>query len=380
MMCSDLCATAARVAFALLAVYSLQTNPFTAANSGFVPRSFDLDPVLSDPLSSLPGYDSIAIDPFGVLVATGIFVGASLTGRRGHSLGLTTRCSKTMILLVGVYRLHVPTYCDVLFYQDHRDQLVAGDGPRRPALRPLVHVRLRRGGARLLLVVSQQPGTNHAVCRLAGLSALPSGGCLAAWAASSPTIIRKPDQPRVVQLPRRRLPVWRVAYCLLDRSKGWIVTAANSDPNFRRYDMGFFEVLVAGALATFYSIAEQFKPRCGFFVAAIALYYGPVLVFILDYLRVKGGGARPALALANASLGPTSCPGCGGAVSAAGYSSLSASAKNRRSTLPTNPRLPARLRVFFPTCPAHTRGIEKPLFVLRAQHGTCAGLWPDLCP
>jgi phosphatidylglycerol:prolipoprotein diacylglycerol transferase len=75
------------------------------------------------------------------------------------------------------------------------------------------------------------------------------------------------------------------AHCAVRESFGWLVTAADQ-PIFRRYDMGFFEVVIAAALATFYAIADRFRPRSGFFVAAIATYYGPVR-FLLDYLRVK---------------------------------------------------------------------------------------------
>jgi prolipoprotein diacylglyceryltransferase len=62
---------------------------------------------------------------------------------------------------------------------------------------------------------------------------------------------------------------------------------------FRRHDLGFYEVLVAGALSTFYFIADRFRPRLGFYVAAIATYYGPVR-FFLDYLRAQPKDVRGA--------------------------------------------------------------------------------------
>ena len=68
-------------------------------------------------IPSLPPHSSIAIHPFGVLVATGILVGAWLTRRRGAKLGLDDEMVRSMIfwsVASGLVLCHV---VDVLLYQ-----------------------------------------------------------------------------------------------------------------------------------------------------------------------------------------------------------------------------------------------------------------------
>src|SRR3990167_8801108 len=81
------------------------------------PEESQVIPYLQIP--SIPIFDTIAIHPFGVLVATGILVGARLTIRRGSQLGLGEEMVKNMIfwsLLTGFLLSH---FFDVLIYQDH---------------------------------------------------------------------------------------------------------------------------------------------------------------------------------------------------------------------------------------------------------------------
>ena len=82
------------------------------------PEESPVIPYLQIP--SIPIFDTIAIHPFGVLVATGILVGARLTIRRGSQLGLGEEMVKNMIfwsLLTGFLLSH---FFDVLIYQDQR--------------------------------------------------------------------------------------------------------------------------------------------------------------------------------------------------------------------------------------------------------------------
>ena len=244
-------------------------------------------------IPSLPIFDSVAIHPFGVLVATGILVGASLTIRRGRKLGLDEEMVKSMIfwsVFTGFVFAHV---LDVLLYQDYK-------GDTGAMLRALADPRsgLSSMGGFLGAVIGM-----IVWCRRNKQAVLPYADSLAyglatGWMFGRMGCFVAHDHPGnlvtnewysflSVDYPCAQ------AHCPVLPDKGWIVTASKIDPAFRRYDLGFFEVLVAGALASFYFIAERFKPRCGFFVAAIATYYGPVR-FLLDYLRVRGGqGADP---------------------------------------------------------------------------------------
>lgn len=243
-------------------------------------------------IPSLPIFDSVAIHPFGVLVATGILVGASLTIRRGRKLGLDEEMVKSMIfwsVFTGFVFAHV---LDVLLYQNHPD----------PKALFMALIDPRSG-------LSSMAGFLGAVvgmfgwCRFHKQRVLPYADSLAyglatGWMFGRLGCFVAHDHPGNL-VGQEWYSFLGVDYpcpephCrLLPTDKRWIITAS-STPIFPRYDMGFFEVIVAGALAAFYFIAERFKPRCGFFVAAIAIYYGPVR-FVLDYLRVRGGeGSDP---------------------------------------------------------------------------------------
>ena len=243
-------------------------------------------------IPSLPIFDSVAIHPFGVLVATGILVGASLTIRRGRKLGLDEEMVKSMIfwsVFTGFVFAHV---LDVLLYQNHPDTkalLMALIDPRS-GLSSMAGFLGAVVGMFGWCRVNKQPVLPYADSLAYGLGTGWMVGRLGCYVAH--------DHPGnlVGQEWYRFLGVdypCPEPHCrVLPTDKRWLITASSS-PIFPRYDMGFFEVIVAGALATFYFIAERFKPRCGFFVAAIAIYYGPVR-FVLDYLRVRGGeGADP---------------------------------------------------------------------------------------
>ena len=243
-------------------------------------------------IPSLPIFDSVAIHPFGVLVATGILVGASLTIRRGRKLGLDEEMVKSMIfwsVFTGFVFAHV---LDVLLYQEHPDT--------GSMLRALADPRsgLSSMGGFLGAVVGM-----FAWCKRNKQAVLPYADSLAyglatGWMFGRMGCFVAHDHPGNV-VGHEWYSFLSVDYpcsqshCPVMPDKGLIVTASKIDPAFRRYDLGFFEVLVAGALACFYFIAERFKPRAGFFVAAIATYYGPVR-FLLDYLRVRNvAGADP---------------------------------------------------------------------------------------
>jgi phosphatidylglycerol:prolipoprotein diacylglycerol transferase len=243
-------------------------------------------------IPSIPIFDSIAIHPFGVLVATGILTGARLTIRRGAQLGLAEEMVKNMIfwsLLTGFLLSH---FFDVLIYQEHQGVVAT--------LKALIDPRsglssmFGFGGAVLGLFlwcrVNKQPVMAYADSLAYGLAVgwmFGRLGCYVAHDHPGNLVAGEWYSFMGVNYP------CPAAHCPVRENLGWIVTASEVKPEWMRYDMGFFEVVVAAALATFYAVADFFRPRMGFFVAAIATYYGPVR-FVLDYLRVKNiQGADP---------------------------------------------------------------------------------------
>jgi phosphatidylglycerol:prolipoprotein diacylglycerol transferase len=243
-------------------------------------------------IPSIPIFDSIAIHPFGVLVATGILTGARLTIRRGAQIGLAEEMVKNMIfwsLLVGFLMSH---FFDVLIYQEHAsvaDTLKALIDPRSGLSSMFGFL-----GAVIGLFgwcrVNKQPVLPYADSLAYGLAVgwmFGRMGCTVAHDHPGNLLHGEWYSFMGVDYPCPG------PHCLPNDKLGWVVTASEINPAWVRYDMGFFEVVVAGILATFYFIADRFRPRIGFFVAAIATYYGPVR-FFLDYLRVKNvQGADP---------------------------------------------------------------------------------------
>jgi len=243
-------------------------------------------------IPSIPIFDNVAIHPFGILVATGILVGARLTIRRGKQLGLEEEMVKNMIFWSVFTGFILAHFLDVMIYQDDLDLVQK----LKALLDPRSGLSSMGGfaGAVLGLFVwcrrNNQPVMPYADSLAYGLATGWMFGRMGCFVAH--------DHPGNV-LNGEWYSFMGVDYpcpaphCAIKDNLGWVVTASETKPEWVRYDMGFFEVVVAGALAAFYFIAERFKPRMGFFVAAIATYYGPVR-FVLDYLRVKNvHGADP---------------------------------------------------------------------------------------
>lgn len=222
-------------------------------------------------------FDYPLIHPFGILVATGILAGAALTVRRGVRLGLQEEMIKNMIfwsLLCGFLLSHI---LDVIVYQDHPTFLATLKAIADP--RTGLSSMFGFAGAVLGLVLwcrhHKEPILPYADSLAYGLAVGWMFGRLGCTVAHDhpgerTTFFLGMDYP----CPNAHCP----------NVPGEII---HTGAEFRRHDMGFYEVLIAGALAAFYWLAEHFyKPRLGFFVAAIATYYGPVR-FALDFLRVK---------------------------------------------------------------------------------------------
>ena len=240
-------------------------------------------------LPSLPLIDdSLAIHPFGVLVATGILVGAWLTVRRGQVLGLDEEKVKNMIfwsVLTGFLVSHVS---DVLIYQKH------------PTLKATVMALLDpRSG------LSSMGGFAGAVlglwiwCRLNGERVLPYADSLAyglatGWFFGRMGCFVAHDHPGELMAQTDHLYFLGVDYpCAMAHCPPKGTGLFHIGAEFRRHDMGFEEGLFAATLAAGYLLWGMFRPRLGVFVASIATLYGPIR-YALDRLRVRDvAGADP---------------------------------------------------------------------------------------
>lgn len=240
-----------------------------------------LIPYVNIPSLTISG--PVGIHPFGVLVATGILTGAWLTRKRGGRLGLEDENVRSMIFWSVATGFLVAHVVDVLIYQE-------GDFERKmwAMLNPFSGFSSMGGFAGAVLGLwlwckrNGEEVLAYADSLAYGLALGWMFGRLGCFVAHD-----HPGKPTSfflgVDYPCERPPCHPVADFLY------------MNPIHRRHDLGLYEALVAAALALFYFLCERFvRPRKGFYVAAIALYYGPVR-FFLDYLRADpsaGGDPR----------------------------------------------------------------------------------------
>jgi phosphatidylglycerol:prolipoprotein diacylglycerol transferase len=233
-------------------------------------------------IPSLPPGRTLAIHPFGVLVATGIMVGAWLTRKRGERLGLKDEMVRSMIFYSVLTGFIVAHAVDVVVYQD-------GTFEQKfwAFLNPQSGLSSMGGFAGAVLGL-------WLWCRRNGEEVLAYADSLAyglalGWMFGRLGCFVAHDHPGHltsfflgVDYPCPKPACYPV--------EGLVYT----NSAFRRHDLGFYEALIAAVLTTFYLVMERFvRPRKGFYVAAIALYYGPVR-FFLDYLRASDiSGADP---------------------------------------------------------------------------------------
>ncbi len=199
----------------------------------------------------------IAIQPFGVLVATGVYVGAWLAIRQARRVGLSEPAMTsfiTWVVGIGFLSAHV---LEVVLYR-----------PGELLEDPLVLLRLWEGlssfggfiggvvGAFVWRARHRQRVLPYAD---AVASALPVG-----WSFGRAGCSVAHDHPGFA-------------------SDAWF---AVQFPSGGRYDLGLYEFVLTIPLAlAFLRWRRQPRPS-GFFLAIMALYYAPVR-FALDFLRVR---------------------------------------------------------------------------------------------
>ncbi len=239
-------------------------------------------------IPSLPLFGSFAIHPFGVLVAIAILFGAFMTLKRAKQLGLDEEMVRNMIfwtVFTGFIFAHV---LDVVFYYNEpwgTKRLLALIDPRSG--------------------LSSMGGFSGAVfglivwCRRNKQKIMPYADSLAyglsfGWVFGRLGCYTAHDHPG---LPAPGFPL-AVAYpCPVPQCNpivGHYVITSSHSPIFPRHDLGFYEACIAAGIAIVFFVAARFRPRTGFFVALIALLYGPIR-FFLDFLREipkRGGDTR----------------------------------------------------------------------------------------
>ncbi len=208
----------------------------------------------------------LTIHAFGVLVATGILVGAWLTQRRGAQLGLEAEPVSSMIttvLITGFIFAHV---FDVFAYQTY--------GPHPTIwqiLNPLGGISSYGGfmGALIGLFawcrVRKQPVMPYADSLAYGLAAGWMFGRLGCFTAH--------DHP--------------------GRLTNFFLSVNYIHMGGPRHDLGLDEALWAMAVTILFLLLSLRKQPLGLYVGLLTLLYGPVR-FALDFLRITGvEGADP---------------------------------------------------------------------------------------
>lgn len=199
----------------------------------------------------------IAIQPFGALVAAGVYLGALLTLRQARRMSLEDAKTASFIAWVVGVGFVMGHVLEVVLYR-----------PRTLLDDPLALLRIWQG-----------------LSSYAGFI----GGVLGAviWRARS----KEPLLPYADALASAAPVGWMLgrAGCAVAhdhpglRSNAWF---AVQYPDGGRFDLGLYELVLTIPLAvTFLWLRRQ--PRApGFFVGVLVLYYAP-LRFALDFLRVR---------------------------------------------------------------------------------------------
>jgi phosphatidylglycerol:prolipoprotein diacylglycerol transferase len=199
---------------------------------------------------------AFSIKPFGVLVATGVYLGAWLALGYGRRRGLLPKALGSFIVWVVVTGFVCGHVLDVAFYT-----------PERIARDPWVLLRLWESlssfggfaggalGALLWRARYRAPVLPYAD---AVASALPVG-----WVFGRAACAIVHDHPGIP-------------------SDAWFAVAY---PGGARLDLGLLELLMVLPIALTFLVLRRRAWPWGFFVAALAAVYAP-LRFLLDFLRI----------------------------------------------------------------------------------------------
>jgi phosphatidylglycerol:prolipoprotein diacylglycerol transferase len=217
---------------------------------------------------------NFSLKPFGILVATGVYLGSYLAIRQGKRLGLNERALTSFIVWVVGYGFVGAHVLDVLFYY-----------PGRVLEDPWSLLKLWDGlssfggfAGALIGMLLWKRRYRRSVLRYADVvaSAFP-----AAWVFGRMGCAVAHDHPGI-------------------ESELWL---AVQYPGGARFDLGLLEMLATIPLAILFLILRRRPRPWGFYAATMSVAYAPVR-FALDFLRVRGDGPYGELGAIDPRYGP----------------------------------------------------------------------------
>ncbi|MGH7270721.1 MAG: prolipoprotein diacylglyceryl transferase [Polyangiaceae bacterium] len=240
----------------------------------------------------------LPLHPFGILVATGVLIGTSVTTSRARVMGYDVLKLNSFVTWMLVSAFVLSHMLDSLFY--HWDELV-----RRPWSIFMLWEGLSSfggfvgaivGAVLWKYVVVDDKGWPHVRARPAPL--LPFADLVMsvfplAWVFGRAGCASVHDHPGARATADTLLAV---AYPLrhgdgVVTKLGFIEFVRGHDP---RFDLGFLEMLFAIVLAACFALTWRRRVAIGTYIIAAGLAYAPVR-FVMDFLRipeVEGGDTR----------------------------------------------------------------------------------------
>ncbi len=225
--------------------------------------------VPSGALDGWPG-DPVSLKPFGMLVATGVYVGAYLTIRQARRVGLEEKMMTSLIMWVvgvGFLLAHV---LEVLMYR-----------PDRVLEDPLLLVRLWEGlssfGGFVGGLVGAVIWSHRTRERLLPYADVIASSFPVAWVFGRSGCSVAHDHPGLVS------NAWFAVRFPLDFPGHAVPWSAGE---VGRYDLGLYEMVLTIPLAAAFLVLRRNPRPWGFYLAVMILYYAP-LRFALDFLRVR---------------------------------------------------------------------------------------------
>jgi phosphatidylglycerol---prolipoprotein diacylglyceryl transferase len=232
----------------------------------------------------IPGLEFLAIQPFGLLVATGVLVGIFIAEQYAKKHRWSPNVAATLALYAVIYGFVGGIVLNTIFYYPERIPYFF---------------------ERLPTFISDLPRPDWSILPFTGLSSF--GGFIGATIGIA------------VWKYRTKLPLMpiadAVAFCFPfgwffgrmgcfvvhdhpGRETDFFLAVADYEighpPYVPRHDLGFYEVLWSAGMVILFLILVRKPRKPGVFVALVPTLYSPIR-FLLDYLRVEkveGGDAR----------------------------------------------------------------------------------------
>ncbi|QQR89322.1 MAG: prolipoprotein diacylglyceryl transferase [Myxococcales bacterium] len=215
----------------------------------------------------LPGDRSLPIHAFGLLVATGVLVGAKIADWRAAKSGVSpvvTADAVSWVVIVGFILAHM---LDVIFYH-----------PERLAEDPLLLFKFWQGlssfGGFIGGVLGLWIWSRRKKFSMLMMADFIGYGFLFGWIFGRLGCFTAHDHPGKVS----------DFFLAVDNYQ------VGMPPWQPRHDLGLYEALWAIAVAILFTLLDRKKRKTGFFLALLPILYAPAR-FFLDFLRLSPGDA-----------------------------------------------------------------------------------------